>query len=209
MYCSFQITQLKIDNNPFAKGFRENSDRSYENSILIQSNYNQDLIQPQKLIHNNQTFQSPYASQHNHHQPQAYQYYQYANANQQASNLYTSTPKMVSNTISYQMNHSPPTAAATMNQYYQQSMQSTSKKRSREESNEGENDLIESSKAKQSCDQLYYNSSSCYGSQIVSGIKNFGSSSSLSSSPSTSPSTANSLSNGVLSNSSPLSSFQY
>lgn len=192
---------MKIDNNPFAKGFRENPDRSYENSILIQSNYNQDLIQPQ-------AYQSPYASQHNQHQAQAYQYYQYANANQQASNLYTSTPKMVSNTVSYQMNHSPPTTT-TMNQYYQQSMQSTGKKRSREEANEGESESIESSKAKQACDQLYYDSNACYGSQIVPNKKNYGSSSPLSSSSSSSPSTANSLSNGVLSNSSPLSSFQY
>jgi len=194
---------LKIDNNPFAKGFRENSDRSYENSILIQSNYNQDLIQSNKLIQT-PAYQSPYANQHQAH---AYHYYQYANANQQASNLYTSTPKMVSNTSSYQMSHSPPTTT-TMNQYYQQSMQSTGKKRSHEEANEGESEQIECSIAKQSCNQIYYDSNACYGSQVVPNKKNYGSSSSLSSSPS-SPSTANSLSNGVLSNSSPLSSFQY
>jgi len=198
---------LKIDNNPFAKGFRENSDRSYENSILIQSNYNQDLIQPQLI--QTPAYQSPYANQHNHHQAQQYQYYQYAKACQQNSNLYTSTPKMVSNTISYQMNHSPPTTT-TMNQYYQQSMQSAGKKRSREEANEGESELIEAPIAKQACDQIYYNSNVSYGSQVVPNNKaTYGSSSSLASSPSTSPSTANSLSNGVLSNSSPLSSFQY
>lgn len=36
-YQNTDITQLKIDNNPFAKGFRENSERTYENSILISS----------------------------------------------------------------------------------------------------------------------------------------------------------------------------
>ncbi|RNA33406.1 T-box brain 1 [Brachionus plicatilis] len=36
-YQNTDITQLKIDNNPFAKGFRENSERTYENSVLISS----------------------------------------------------------------------------------------------------------------------------------------------------------------------------
>lgn len=43
-YQNTDITQLKIDNNPFAKGFRDNYDRIYENSVLINSN-NTNLIQ--------------------------------------------------------------------------------------------------------------------------------------------------------------------
>ena len=37
-YQNTDVTQLKIDNNPFAKGFRENHTREYENSILLSSN---------------------------------------------------------------------------------------------------------------------------------------------------------------------------
>jgi hypothetical protein len=33
-YQNTDITQLKIDNNPFAKGFRDNFDRQYENQII-------------------------------------------------------------------------------------------------------------------------------------------------------------------------------
>ncbi len=33
-YQNTDITQLKIDNNPFAKGFRDNFDRQYENLII-------------------------------------------------------------------------------------------------------------------------------------------------------------------------------
>jgi hypothetical protein len=36
-YQNTDITQLKIDNNPFAKGFRDNFDRLYENNILANS----------------------------------------------------------------------------------------------------------------------------------------------------------------------------
>ena len=41
-YQNTDITQLKIDNNPFAKGFRDNADtRAYENSVIISANANQ------------------------------------------------------------------------------------------------------------------------------------------------------------------------
>ena len=36
-YQNTDVTQLKIDNNPFAKGFRDNMERNYENSVLIQT----------------------------------------------------------------------------------------------------------------------------------------------------------------------------
>ena len=36
-YQNTDVTQLKIDNNPFAKGFRENATREYENAVLISS----------------------------------------------------------------------------------------------------------------------------------------------------------------------------
>ncbi len=40
-YQNTDITQLKIDSNPFAKGFRDNQDsRIYENSVLTESYYN-------------------------------------------------------------------------------------------------------------------------------------------------------------------------
>jgi len=34
-YQNTDVTQLKIDNNPFAKGFRDNQSREYENSMLL------------------------------------------------------------------------------------------------------------------------------------------------------------------------------
>jgi hypothetical protein len=39
-YQNTDITQLKIDNNPFAKGFRDNFDRHYENMIISNANTN-------------------------------------------------------------------------------------------------------------------------------------------------------------------------
>ncbi|CAF0955072.1 unnamed protein product [Brachionus calyciflorus] len=81
-YQNTDITQLKIDNNPFAKGFRENSERSYENSILISSH----IIDSNKVqssntenlyIKNNSPNNLQYPSQ----------YYQSC-----PNSLYTSTP---------------------------------------------------------------------------------------------------------------------
>lgn len=38
-YQNTDITQLKIDSNPFAKGFRDNQDRTYETSILMSNSH--------------------------------------------------------------------------------------------------------------------------------------------------------------------------
>ena len=38
-YQNTDVTQLKIDNNPFAKGFRDNTSREYESSVLTSASY--------------------------------------------------------------------------------------------------------------------------------------------------------------------------
>ena len=53
-YQNTDITQLKIDNNPFAKGFRDSSERAYENSILISSQQNQHSSYDSFLLHQQQ-----------------------------------------------------------------------------------------------------------------------------------------------------------
>lgn len=105
-YQNTDITQLKIDNNPFAKGFRENSERSYENSILISSH---NIIDSAKIQANNELQTSPsFKSVDNtsylvspqnqvNIQPQFNQVYYQSVQNEYAvqtatSNLYTSTP---------------------------------------------------------------------------------------------------------------------
>ena len=113
-YQNTDITQLKIDNNPFAKGFRDNSDRTYENSILMNSAAHMDLIQQQpKLIgpqvtmtqqYNASYFNSPANNSNSYSSKQQLaQSYYYPSSIAQSypvENNYTSTPKYQSNTSS-------------------------------------------------------------------------------------------------------------
>jgi hypothetical protein len=107
-YQNTDITQLKIDNNPFAKGFRDNSDRTYENSILMNSAAHLDLIQQQpKLIapptsmpqqYNASYFNSPSNNGYNQSKQHLTQSYYYPPVTQSYPvDNYTSTPKYQSN----------------------------------------------------------------------------------------------------------------
>ena len=92
-YQNTDITQLKIDSNPFAKGFRDNQDRNYESSALI-TNGNENLISNQyysKPINHYQYFQT---SQNGYTYEQPRQTYSgQVNVNNNYSvDVYTSTP---------------------------------------------------------------------------------------------------------------------
>jgi hypothetical protein len=164
-YQNTDITQLKIDNNPFAKGFRDNSERTYENSILISSQASQYLdIQQQKLLSTPvQANKVQYTS------PVSYNsYYSAQNEAVYAANYATSTPKM--NCNGYAMS-SPPvqqaygsneykTPLSTVSQYYQNTLNSTTStirnsKRSIEVANEGDGEVVEYNSAKYQCTNSY------------------------------------------------------
>ncbi len=51
-YQNTDVTQLKIDNNPFAKGFRDNQSREYENSILLNTPSTPSSIQSYPIMTN-------------------------------------------------------------------------------------------------------------------------------------------------------------
>ena len=55
-YQNTDITQLKIDYNPFAKGFRDNMERTYENSFLIAASSVHQQLDPQMLMRQQQQF---------------------------------------------------------------------------------------------------------------------------------------------------------
>lgn len=144
-YQNTDITQLKIDNNPFAKGFRDNSERSYENSILIASQNNQGYVQaaPAQVEYTSPSYSA--------YKPVQSVYYE---------NVYaTSTPKINQSYAQSSYVMSPP---PVYNQYYGQStLNSTSStirnsKRSIDVANEGEVDEeYSSSSAKYQCTNGY------------------------------------------------------
>jgi hypothetical protein len=139
-YQNTDITQLKIDNNPFAKGFRDNSERSYENSILIASQSSQGYVQTAAQVE----YTSP-----------SYGAYKPAQSAYYESVYATSTPKINQSyaQASYGMS-SPP----VYSQYYGQSAVSSTirnGKRSIEAANEAELDEEYSNSAKYQCTSAY------------------------------------------------------
>jgi hypothetical protein len=84
-YQNTDITQLKIDNNPFAKGFRDNNERSYENSILI-SSFNSDT---NNLLMNPMMSMMPFSARNQRESPESslpQNYSVYSSYNQSVGN---------------------------------------------------------------------------------------------------------------------------
>lgn len=139
-YQNTDVTQLKIDNNPFAKGFRENATREYENSVLISSD--KSAINPNQYTQSSQVqYPSPPQIQFNQSSPvQAQNYYNYystpVNYAQSAYGMYQNS-HVYNYTPSYQQflanNQNLLNQVSETNHVY-----SSSKKRNYYESNEGE-----------------------------------------------------------------------
>jgi hypothetical protein len=184
-YQNTDITQLKIDNNPFAKGFRENSERSYENSILISSH----VIDSNKVqSSNNENVSTSYNKSPQSQTVYQQQYYQKVQDYSTSSNLYTSTPnfnrQMPSSFKQTPPQYQPiannsimtPPLSNSMNlpayaYQPQYAMNTSSGKRKR--SNDASDDIFQEKQNKYQCSNVYnvtnsYNvkspSSSSYGS---------------------------------------------
>lgn len=119
---------MKIENNPFAKGFRDNPERSYENSLLMSSHplpfyppidsssyptRSEFVSSPPQSVHQHHQKPSHYQQQpqqhHHHHQQQYPGGTVYNNQHHPvnsivANNAYTSTPKQI-NQPSYPMHY--------------------------------------------------------------------------------------------------------
>ena len=143
-YQNTDVTQLKIDNNPFAKGFRENATREYENAVLISS---------ENPIQSNQ-YSTPSSSVRYSTPSNSVQYSQYTPVNSQSYYNYYNVPSYYSHQSPIYNIYNNSSSAYQYIPTYQQFltnnssllnqvndknyMPSTSKKRNYIESNEGD-----------------------------------------------------------------------